>query len=260
MRAAPAARSTRKGSLDCSAMPAARRAIGGGVGSNGGDGAHSRGRKGSDMAKLSSRAIEDLIQQCEWEAARRKIEHALTLDRNNHWLLTQLGVTYYEQEQYEKSLEYFLRSLAIVPECPLTLWNLAGVRAALGAPKDALRIYAWLLSSNKSAQDDPCWESKDWTDSLKADCVYRAGVCFQQVKQWKLAGLCLRHYINVLLSGIDGTYSVEDAVKRIRELPRTHSPMPLKKLREAVKSVFEGNQVRSVLGPKKLSPQELVPS
>ena len=212
------------------------------------------------MAKGSSRAIEDLIQHGEWQAARRMIERAIALEKNNHWLLTQLGVTYYEQRQYDKAHDCFLRSLALVPECPLTLWNIAGVRAALGKPKDALRIYAWLLNSNMSAQDDPCWESKEWTDSLKADCVYRAGVCFQQVKRWKLAELCLRQYINVLLAGIDGTYSVEDAAKRIRELPGTHSQGPRRRVRDDVRSVFEGPAAQRVLGIKKLSPRELVTS
>lgn len=241
-------------------MLAAKRATVGERGSNESVDAHSRRRMDSIMGKVKSRTIQDLIEHGEWEHARSSIERALMLEQDNHWLLTQLGVTYYEQGQYETSLEFFLRSFAIVPDCPLTLWNIAGVRAAMGRPKDALRIYAWLLNSNRSAQDDPCWESKEWTDSLKADCVYRAGVCFQQVKQWKLAEMCLRQYINVLLSGINGTYSVEDAAKRIRELPGTHSPGPRKKVREAVRSVFEGARAKAVLGLKKLTPQELVPS
>ena len=48
-------------------------------------------------------------------------------------------------------------SEAIVPDCPLTLWNLAGTLDALGKYVDAIRIYVRLLESDDSPETDPCW-------------------------------------------------------------------------------------------------------
>ena len=120
---------------------------------------------------------------------------------DSHWLLTQLGETYYEQRQFQKALGLFLKSRDIVPDCPLTLWHLAGTLDALGYQSGALRLYTWLLESKKTAEDDPCWESKEWTDALKTDCVFRIGICFQHLNRKDKAKSCFRRYADLLLAG-----------------------------------------------------------
>jgi tetratricopeptide (TPR) repeat protein len=102
-------------------------------------------------------------------------------------------------------LPFFQAALAIVPDCPLALWNLAGTLDALGKPAEAIPLYTWLLESDKSPEEDPCWESREWTESLKADCVYRLGVCFEHLGQVEKAEECYRQYLNLLLSRIRGT-------------------------------------------------------
>src|SRR5437660_10867347 len=113
-------------------------------------------------ANLGDR-ISDLILGEEWEKARALIEKALKKEPESHWLLTQLAETYYEQRQYKKALGLLLKSLEIVPDCPLTLWHLAGTLDALGYAAGALRLYIWLLESRKTPAEDPCWESREWT-------------------------------------------------------------------------------------------------
>jgi tetratricopeptide (TPR) repeat protein len=162
--------------------------------------------------------IDELFRRGEWQAAQTLLENERAADPENHWLLTQLGVTYYEQRRYEEALLLFLTSLKIVGDCPLTLWNLAGTLDALGKSSEAIEIFRWLLESKKSAEDDPCWESKEWTDALKADCVYRLGVCFQHLGKKRTAEHCFRQYVDLLLLGIDGLYSIEDAMRQIRTL------------------------------------------
>jgi hypothetical protein len=168
-----------------------------------------------------SNQINDLFDKCEWEKARRLLERERERDPRSHWVLTQLGVTYYEQREYDEAGRIFLKSLKIVPDCPLTLWNLAGTLDALGKPSDALRIYTWLLRTNKTPDDDPCWESKEWTDALKTDSVYRIGVCFQHLNDKKKAEDYFRQYLNLMLVGGDGTYSIDDVTRRIRDLNET---------------------------------------
>jgi tetratricopeptide (TPR) repeat protein len=169
-----------------------------------------------------SKRIADFFQEENWAEARALLKRELEKEPENHWLLTQLGVTYYEQQQYKAALKIFLESYKILDDCPLTLWNLAGTFDALGESKKAIAIYTWLLESAKSPADDPCWESKAWTDRLKTDCVFRLGVCFQKQGKRSVALDCFRQYLNLLSIGIDGMYTAEDALKRIHGLSDLH--------------------------------------
>src|SRR5688572_12479346 len=119
------------------------------------------------MAKTTfSERINTLFEKSAWKKARQVLEKERALHPSDHWVLTQLGVTHYEERRYRKALELFQSSKDMVPDCPLTLWNLAGALDALGRPDDALEIYTGLLQSKKTAREDPCWESKAWTEAL----------------------------------------------------------------------------------------------
>jgi tetratricopeptide (TPR) repeat protein len=162
--------------------------------------------------------VNELFRRSKWDEARALLEKQREQEPANHWLLTQLGVTFYEQKRYKEALKLFRASRRILDDCPLTLWNLAGTLDALGEYEDAVRIYVWLLGSKRTPQEDPCWESPEWANSLKTDCVYRLGVCFQNLGKEQWAEHCYRQYLVLLTLGIDGTYSAADVVRRIREL------------------------------------------
>jgi predicted Zn-dependent protease len=70
-----------------------------------------------------SEQIWRLFQSGAWLKARKLLEAERKKEPENHWLLTQLGVTFYEQRQYAEAHRLFLASQKIVPDCPLTLWN-----------------------------------------------------------------------------------------------------------------------------------------
>ncbi|MGH7135300.1 MAG: tetratricopeptide repeat protein [Pirellulales bacterium] len=159
-----------------------------------------------------------LLKREEYEKARALLEKELLTDPENHWLITQLGVTFYEQRKYDEALRYFRRSREILDDCPLTLWNLAGALDAVGKHSEAIEIYTSLLESKITADIDPCWESEAWSDRLKADCVYRLGVCFQNQRKKKSAKHCYRQYLDLLSIGVDGTYSSQEVVEKLRGL------------------------------------------
>src|SRR5438067_6332455 len=104
--------------------------------------------------KRIGQQIDDLIDAEQWEQARALIEKALTKEPRSHWLLTQLGETYYEQRQYKKALKLLLQSRQILPDCPLTLWHLANTLDALGYHLGAIHLYTWLLRTKKTPEDD----------------------------------------------------------------------------------------------------------
>ena len=167
--------------------------------------------------RLTSK-IDDLFRREKWQEARRLLERKREETPNDHWVLTQLGVTFYEQRRYEDALQLFLASRKIVRDCPLTLWNLAGTLDSLENYADAMRIYVWLYLNKTSPDADPCWESKEWADALKTDCVYRIGVCFQHLGKKREAEDCYRQYLDLLSVGIEGAYSIEDVKRQIRDL------------------------------------------
>ena len=148
----------------------------------------------------------------------RLIQTELDKDPENHWMLTQLGVTLYEQRRYVEALQYFHAAERIVPDCPLTLWILAGTLDALGKHANAIRIYMLLLESNKTPAQDSCWESPEWADALKTDCVYRLGVCFQNLGKKRKAENCYRQFLKLISIGVESIYSIEDVKRQMRKL------------------------------------------
>ncbi len=212
-------------------------------------------------ASTNDRQIETLLEAGQWDQARKSIEQALIDDPNNHWLLTQLGVTFYEQRDYEKAVRKLLASFDILPTCPLTLWNLAGAVDAIGNSPKAIGIYTTLLRSKHTAADDPCWESQEWTDALKTDCVYRIGVCLKRLKKWKGAEDCFRNYIDLILAGMAGTYSVESAAEHIRAIAPHRKNRSTKQVREAFRSTLQDLGDDASTGTlSDLSVDELLPS
>jgi tetratricopeptide (TPR) repeat protein len=171
------------------------------------------------MAKSSlTNKIGRLFRQSKWQEARTLLESERRTRPEDHWVLTQLAVTFYEQRRYAKALRLEMASLKVVPDCPLTLWNLAGTLDAMGRHVEAIAIYTSLLRSRKTPQEDPCWESLRWADALKADCIYRLGVCYQNLRRKEAAERCFRRYLDLLLTGIDGSYSPDDVLRQVRGL------------------------------------------
>ncbi|HEX5432393.1 MAG TPA: tetratricopeptide repeat protein, partial [Bryobacteraceae bacterium] len=82
-----------------------------------------------------------MINAERWRAARQVIRAELRSSPNGHWLLTRLGLTYYEEKRYKQSLRYTARALEEMPNCPLVLWDYAGDLEMLGQTKRALDIY-----------------------------------------------------------------------------------------------------------------------
>ena len=118
--------------------------------------------------------IEDAIQQHDWPTARRLIRAALRRKPDSHWLLTRLGLTYYEERDYERALVYSQQAYQIAPRCPLVLWDLAGTYEMLDRLTESHRIYRQLVSRGVSAiASDTCGEGFARARGLVADCWYR---------------------------------------------------------------------------------------
>ena len=57
--------------------------------------------------------IAALLQKGEWAQARALLERERDKEPDNHWVLTQLGVTYYEQGRYDDEDERERRDVVV---------------------------------------------------------------------------------------------------------------------------------------------------
>ena len=75
--------------------------------------------------------IEGLLASEDWTGARRAIRLRLRHAPDDHWLLSRLALTYYEQRKYKKALEIERQALRLAPRCPLALLAIRLVRPGL---------------------------------------------------------------------------------------------------------------------------------
>ncbi|MDX2166831.1 MAG: tetratricopeptide repeat protein [Deltaproteobacteria bacterium] len=124
------------------------------------------------MSKISP--IEKSIRAGRWLTARKAIERALMIDPHNHWLLTRLGLTYYELRDYSAALRCSEQALVLNPKCPLALWDYAGTLQMLDRHREAIEVYRSLLRRGaKRIAHGRCGEGVARARGLIADCHYR---------------------------------------------------------------------------------------
>src|SRR5262245_26979566 len=128
------------------------------------------------------RQIEARIERGDWAGARTLIRSELRRRPTNHWLLTRLSLTYYEQYQYRRALGLSAQALKITPRCPLALWDHAGSLDMLGDKRRAITIYQRLVRRGaETIATGECGEGLARARGLVADCLYRLGQCYENV-------------------------------------------------------------------------------
>jgi hypothetical protein len=167
--------------------------------------------------------IERLISAEDWPAARRAVRAELRSFPNNHWLLTRLGLTYYEERRYKQALKYSLLALAEAPNCPLALWDYAGSLEMLDQTEAALKVYSLLVRRGiQQVAFGDCGEGLAWARGLIADCHYRMADCYTALRRPKMAIKSLKSHIGLRGPGCRSIYSL---VKVREKLGKLHSPL-----------------------------------
>jgi tetratricopeptide (TPR) repeat protein len=171
-----------------------------------------------------SQDIEALIEAEDWNQARRVIKSKLRAKSSDHWLLSRLALTYYEQREYSRALEYELEALKEVPACPLALWGYAGSLEMLGQEEDAAKVYRRLIQrgANRMAFGD-CGEGLAWARGLVADCYYRLAYCYDSLHKRAEALRCLRKHISLRGPGCRSIYALTKVRKEIDALQESRS-------------------------------------
>jgi tetratricopeptide (TPR) repeat protein len=175
-------------------------------------------------ANGNGKRIETLIAAEEWEKAQKAIEKQLDKEPDSHWLWSRLSCVKYEQRDYQGALEAAQRALAIVPDCPLALWDRANALDMLGKTKEAALVYSWLLRRGFQEIKEPdedaeeCWEGEQWTWALVVDCIFRIADCLAKTGAPDEAVALYQSFLFFLRHGVQGIYTVEDGMAALRKL------------------------------------------
>jgi tetratricopeptide (TPR) repeat protein len=162
-----------------------------------------------------SKEIEKSIDAERWKEARQKIRLALRKEPDDHWLLTRLGLTYYEERNYSRALFYATKAMKIAPACPLVLWDYAGTLSMLDRNKEAIAIYQKLVKrGEKRIAYGRCGEGLSWARGLVADCLYRIGICYEDNGQTKRACHYYQQHLARRGPGCRSIYSAIEVKKR----------------------------------------------
>ena len=203
-----------------------------------------------------ARSIEQLIAAGRWNDARTAIVQDLRADPDNHWLLTRLSLTYYEQFDYRRALKLSEQALGVSPRCPLALWDYAGSLQMLGRNEEAAAVYRRLIRRGaEKIATDPCGEGLSKARGLVADSHFRLSACYRSLGRIGAAVNQFRRYTDLRVPGCATIYStsvvneygrrllcerpnpaLERAVTRRRTVPRArgkYAPASLGKQRRA---------------------------
>lgn len=160
--------------------------------------------------------IGRLLDEARWVEARSFIKKELKKTPSDHWLLTRLGTTYYEQRQYKKALEVTEKALRLVPRCPLSLWDYANCLDMLGREEEAIQVWQRLLKREVNALAyGLCGEGKKWAEELVNDCRYRIGLAYADTGHRRAARFYLQAYLKNRTPNRRGIYSLKEVKEKI---------------------------------------------
>jgi tetratricopeptide (TPR) repeat protein len=166
--------------------------------------------------------IEGAFAREDWTGARNLIVAELKRTPDDHWLLARLSTTYYEQHRYADALKFIRAAFRLMPKCPLVLWDYAGTLDALGKSRQALKIYGKLIEQGPHCvgEENPCGEGLEWALSLLADCVFRAGACWERLDKRDKAVLWYEAFLKLRTQWSGGIHTPDDALQRIEKLSK----------------------------------------
>jgi predicted Zn-dependent protease len=159
------------------------------------------------MKKRTAKIIKDLYQRERWAKARALIVRELKKVPDDHWYLTRLSGTHYEEHNYKKAREASDKAVKLMPLCPLVLWDRAGILEMLGQQAQAIAIWKRLLKrGTKSVAYGPCGEGLTWAKSLLNDCRYRIANTYRQLGKSNQARLYYKAYLKQRAQGVPSVY------------------------------------------------------
>lgn len=149
----------------------------------------------SEINKINK--AEKYFFENKFSRSREILQLILKRHPKDHWLLSRVGTTYYEEMNYSQALKYSLKAVKISPNCPLVLWNYAGALDMLGREAEAIKIWESIIKRGIEAiAYGDCGEGLVWARSLVNDCYYRIGKSYLELGKKALGQKYIQRHID----------------------------------------------------------------
>jgi tetratricopeptide (TPR) repeat protein len=198
--------------------------------------------------------IEEKILKENWSAARRLIIRELEKEPYDHWLITRLGLTYYEEKKYSDAFKISSKALALAPHCPLVLWDYAGVLDMLRREAEAISIWKKLIRRGVlGIANDECGEGIRWAKSLLIDCKYRIALAYKNLGNYSLAIRFMNQHLEERVRGTRSIYQKSMVRKELSKIKKMaakkdlsrNSIRPRESVPKGGKGIIRTNQINS---------------
>jgi tetratricopeptide (TPR) repeat protein len=171
-----------------------------------------------------SKQIDLLFDHENYQNARKILLKELKGNPNDHWLLTRISTTFYEEKKYKKALEFSQKAIQLAPNCPLTQWDHASDLEMTGDVKKAIKIWLRLLSMDtEKIANGLCGEGIARAKALQMDCAFRLGIAYRDLKNPKESKKYFDLHLNLRYPGNCSIYRRKYAIERIKKQPLTRT-------------------------------------
>ncbi len=170
-------------------------------------------------SKSTSEIVNHYFDIEDWNSAKNFLLTKLKKEPNNHWIITQLGESYYELREYETALKYTKKAVNLAPNCPLALNNYAVVLYIHEKDHLAIKIWKSLLSrKTKNIAFDECGEGINATKSLLNDIRMRLAKAYLAIDDKQKARKYFKKYLENRQKGLFSNFTKREAKKELKKL------------------------------------------
>jgi len=155
-----------------------------------------------------------------WNQARKLLRKKLIKEPNDHWLLTRIASTYYEEGRNKLALRFALKAYSLNGTCPLVNWDLAIALSKNNEVRKAIALLEGIIDRDiHELAYGECGEGYNWALALKNDSLFVLGNLFSTLNENKKANACYEEYIeNRSTRKIKSIYDLRFAKKKLYKL------------------------------------------
>ncbi len=153
------------------------------------------------------------------EEARKILFKLLKMNPKDHWTLSRISSTYYEDRNYKKALLYAQKAYDISPNCQLVLWDYAGALNGVGNYKQVIIILQELINLGiNTIAFRECGEGTKAALSYINDSRYALGYNYQELGNKKMALKYFKLHLKNRQKGIPARNEIRIVRKMIKSL------------------------------------------
>jgi tetratricopeptide (TPR) repeat protein len=163
--------------------------------------------------------MERFEEKENWPKAIEINKQLLKKYPGSHWLYSNLSSNYHEAHKYKTALKYAEMAMELAPDCPVVLWDYAGVLDTLEMVKQARAIWQKLLRKGvKKLTKGECAESVRWTEAMLNDCRYRLGLSYAENGNKGQAKKYFKEHLKHRKPGLPSLYTMTDVKRWLKAL------------------------------------------